>query len=752
MASEIALALAVRGQKDAKRALEDTGAAVEDIGTKASRTGVVASAALSKLQSLGGAVARGLRTSATAITAVGAAATVSLVKTGIAYNDLEQKSKAAFTTILGSEQAAKDMMSSIRDFGRTSPFPRQAFISATQQLLAFGYSADDIIPTLKRINDATAAVGGNADTIATITDVFAKIKSAGRVGTEDLNRLSAAGINGFEAIAKASGKSIEQVRKDLTKGNISAEQGLSALATYMDTRFAGASEKVKETWSGAVDRVKGAWRDLGSAIVEPFISTGGGGAGVRWANGLADGLRKAANAAPLLIQLLQTGSTDQGALAGMLGPNVAKTASTVALKIREIAAAMASFDWGAVAGVFKSFAGGDSAAMKANLSGIGDSLKTLQPAFVAFAAQAPSLSDVLGVFGGVLRFAADNVQFLTKHMKLIVIGFIAFKAAAVTANVAATVLRYTQVLVTATTLRQIGANRALAASNLQLAAAIRGVSVAELQNNGAQNAGLLTRIRTTAVMAAQKVALVAGAVATGVATAAQWVYNTSLTAGAAAMTALTWPVLAVVAGLALLAAGLVYAYHHSDTFRGVVDGLWAKLKEAWAWIQGTAVPVLKTVFAGALDVARQKFDSVRDGIAGFVDKVKDAWNWVKKLADQLQNSAIGKAFSAANSGIANLFGGGRASGGPVSAGTTYLVGERGPELFTTQRSGQILSTADTMAAVNANPPNLRKSEMPSVEELQDLNRPLHVTVVSTLDGREVARNSATHYGSQMARS
>ena len=39
--------------------------------------------------------------------------------------------------------------------------------------------------------------------------------------------------------------------------------------------------------------------------------------------------------------------------------------------------------------------------------------------------------------------------------------------------------------------------------------------------------------------------------------------------------------------------------------------------------------------------------------------------------------------------LGSLFGGGKASGGPVSAGTTYLVGENGPELFTPGMSGGI---------------------------------------------------------------
>lgn len=45
--------------------------------------------------------------------------------------------------------------------------------------------------------------------------------------------------------------------------------------------------------------------------------------------------------------------------------------------------------------------------------------------------------------------------------------------------------------------------------------------------------------------------------------------------------------------------------------------------------------------------------------------------------------------------IGNLFGGFRAEGGPVSPGRSYVVGERGPELFTPGASGQITSNENT---------------------------------------------------------
>ncbi len=44
----------------------------------------------------------------------------------------------------------------------------------------------------------------------------------------------------------------------------------------------------------------------------------------------------------------------------------------------------------------------------------------------------------------------------------------------------------------------------------------------------------------------------------------------------------------------------------------------------------------------------------------------------------------------------------RTLGGPVRSGGTYLVGERGPELFRSPASGHVSSTLDTVRAIKAN--------------------------------------------------
>lgn len=60
---------------------------------------------------------------------------------------------------------------------------------------------------------------------------------------------------------------------------------------------------------------------------------------------------------------------------------------------------------------------------------------------------------------------------------------------------------------------------------------------------------------------------------------------------------------------------------------------------------------------------------------------------IKGLIDLVRNNPLVRGI--ANT-IDNVFGGGRASGGSVTAGTTYLVGERGAELFTPNTSGSII--------------------------------------------------------------
>lgn len=216
----------------------------------------------------------------------------STVALGVSYNTLEQSSKAAFTTLLGTAEAAAKMQKSIRDFAMTSPFPRQAFIAGSQQLLAFGVQAEKVIPILDAVQDAVAAAGGSSQQLEEIVFVMAQIKAAGKITGQDLIQFGQRGINAAELIGSQMGKTGAQIKSEITAGTLGADEALDALTKGMKQKFDGAAQNLKQTWVGATDRIRGAYRDLSSDLIAPFVDPKGGGYAVKWANEFADLLRK----------------------------------------------------------------------------------------------------------------------------------------------------------------------------------------------------------------------------------------------------------------------------------------------------------------------------------------------------------------------------------------------------------------------------------------------------------------------------
>ena len=96
---------------------------------------------------------------------------------------------------------------------------------------------------------------------------------------------------------------------------------------------------------------------------------------------------------------------------------------------------------------------------------------------------------------------------------------------------------------------------------------------------------------------------------------------------------------------------------------------------------------LAPLFVNVLGVALKGIATIVAGLIGYfsslVGVINAAVNAIKAVAN------AGKAIGGAIGGALG-FGGGRAAGGPVSAGTAYVVGERGPELFVPGSSGSIV--------------------------------------------------------------
>jgi hypothetical protein len=117
--------------------------------------------------------------------------------------------------------------------------------------------------------------------------------------------------------------------------------------------------------------------------------------------------------------------------------------------------------------------------------------------------------------------------------------------------------------------------------------------------------------------------------------------------------------------------------------------LFELFKAVAGFISKYLAPVIGNILGMAFNVLGRSISGVITIFANLVGLINAAVNAVKALARAMANSIVGKAVGAIAGGISGVFGGGRAGGGSVSGGTSYLVGERGAEIFTPGTSGRI---------------------------------------------------------------
>lgn len=266
-----------------------------------------------------------------------------------------------------------------------------------------------------------------------------------------------------------------------------------------------------------------------------------------------------------------------------------------------------------------------------NMTGAGGKLES------AWAKVKSIASDVATIYSGSLKPALDDVAaaipFVVSPLTLLdnTLGFMADHTTLT--RVALTGLVAALTLAKAATIAHsivTGISTALLTARVATTALLTGTIAlntgATLTNTQASIAANIIRARTIAMTIAHKVATVASTIATKAARAAtmawaavQWVLNAALTAN---------PIGLVIAAIALLVGGVILAYKKSDTFRGIVDGLWAAIKTAWEWIKKIVVAVadfiLKwTPMGRLLKLGIDNFDKIKAAIGYVVDKIND---------------------------------------------------------------------------------------------------------------------------------
>lgn len=178
-----------------------------------------------------------------------------------------QQFEIAFETMLGSGQKAKGMISDLANLAATTPFDMKGVVNGAKQLLAYGFAANEITDTMRRLGDVSAGLGLN---LQDLTWLYGTTMVQGRLFTRDLMQFTVRGIPLTEELAKQFGVTKDKVSELVTAGKVGFPEVKKAIESLTNEggKFGGLMEKQSHSITGQIsniqDTIEMAINDLGT--------------------------------------------------------------------------------------------------------------------------------------------------------------------------------------------------------------------------------------------------------------------------------------------------------------------------------------------------------------------------------------------------------------------------------------------------------------------------------------------------------
>ena len=178
-----------------------------------------------------------------------------------------QQSEIAFETMLGSASKAKIMIADLANLAATTPFDMRGVVSGAKSLLAYGFAADEVTDTMRRLGDICAGLGLNLQDMAWL---YGTTMVQGQLFTQDFRQFTGRGIPLAEELAKQFGVTKDKVQELVTAGKVGFPEVKKALESMTNEggKFGGLMEKQSHSITGQIanieDTIEMAINDLGT--------------------------------------------------------------------------------------------------------------------------------------------------------------------------------------------------------------------------------------------------------------------------------------------------------------------------------------------------------------------------------------------------------------------------------------------------------------------------------------------------------
>nr|DAT85565.1 MAG TPA: tail tape measure protein [Caudoviricetes sp.] len=165
----------------------------------------------------------------------------------------------------GNEERLNNIMGQIKEYALASPLNTKDMVGAVQMMTSFGIEAEKSIDYLKAIGDISMGDTGKFNSLAL---AFSQMSSAGKLMGQDLLQMVNQGFNPLEEISRKTGKSIGELKNEMSKGAISSKMVQDAFisATSAGGKFYGMASEGAKTLNGQISMLQESFDNMFNEI------------------------------------------------------------------------------------------------------------------------------------------------------------------------------------------------------------------------------------------------------------------------------------------------------------------------------------------------------------------------------------------------------------------------------------------------------------------------------------------------------
>lgn len=192
------------------------------------------------------------------------------ISSGIEYNAQIEKYTTGFTNMLGSAEAAQQVMSQIQEDAAKTPFDVESLTKANQYLISAGENASYARGTIMALGDAVSATGGGNDELNRMAQNLQQIANTGKATAVDIKQFAYAGIDVYGILADYTGKSTAEVQ-NMTISYDLLTQALQA-ASEEGGRYYNSMDTQSQTMNGRVSTLQDNVKQLAGLLTGDLSS------------------------------------------------------------------------------------------------------------------------------------------------------------------------------------------------------------------------------------------------------------------------------------------------------------------------------------------------------------------------------------------------------------------------------------------------------------------------------------------------